>query len=364
MKLSPMFVPLVFVALSALFATVAQADEARTIARGADSRLNAPAATPTSEATPAAVIAPPAATPAAIIAPPARPPSRFSYSLSTSGSFPSGNLGYNVTALRGIIQGGLGYQIDPLTKVQADAFQIPAAIIGLNGSAPLYISGNSTAVGSVKLPPTNPSSIYKIASVTLQRTFFIDHHPIIVSPGYISSFFEYDDALTIENPSRRQPENVKLRSFQDKFVAVTVPIILRRDFIALATASAQWLVAPHGLNQTNHPQLQFVGYMEYFANQHTSFFFQPSRFLNYLPSDPYPEYSFVPIYGINYRFTKQFWAQAELLTLSPANYPLNGVSGVTCATAACASVAPNIGSVKATTISISIGIGKPFVVPI
>lgn len=324
-------------ASSVLGSMVAQADQGNSGPRAATLQVAvAPTSTATSVATPAATTKAPSieGTPAAAApppgnvttaAPPAAPPkspSRFDYSLSASTSFPTGNLGYNVNALRGIIQGVVGYQIDPLTKIVANAFQVPAALIGINGSVPLYIRGNAAPVGSASVPPTNPVGIYKIASISVQRTVFIDHHPIIVTPGYLTSFFEYDDALT------------------------------------------EWLMAPHGLNQTNHPQLELVGYAEYFANQHTSFFVQPSRFIAYVQSDPYPEYSFTPIVGVNYRFTKNFWAQGEVISLNPTNYRNLGVTGITCATSACASVAPNVGSIKATTISISFGIGKPFVAPL
>jgi len=366
-------------ASSVLGSMVAQADQGNSGPRAATLQVAvAPTSTATSVATPAATTKAPSieGTPAAAApppgnvttaAPPAAPPkspSRFDYSLSASTSFPTGNLGYNVNALRGIIQGVVGYQIDPLTKIVANAFQVPAALIGINGSVPLYIRGNAAPVGSASVPPTNPVGIYKIASISVQRTVFIDHHPIIVTPGYLTSFFEYDDALTIENTKLGRAENIRLRSFQNKFVAVTLPLVLKRNFIALATVNTEWLMAPHGLNQTNHPQLELVGYAEYFANQHTSFFVQPSRFIAYVQSDPYPEYSFTPIAGVNYRFTKNFWAQGEVISLNPTNYRNLGVTGITCATSACASVAPNVGSIKATTISISFGIGKPFVAPL
>ncbi len=229
---------------------------------------------------------------------------------------------------------------------------------------PLYIRGNPNPVGSTKLPPINPAVIYKLATITVQRTVFLAHHPIIITPGYISTFSEFDDSLVIENKRLGLAEDVRLRSFQQKFVAVTVPIILTRQFIALATASSQWLMATHSVNEANHARLNVLGYAEYFANQHTSFFFQPSRFVSYVPSDPYPQYSFTVTYGLNFRLTKGVWAQAQVLSVIPSNFPRNGIVGITCATPACTSAAPNLGSAKATNIQLSVGIGKPIVVPI
>lgn len=355
------------------FAPVAEADPAGASATRETGITPAAESTPAASTTPEAAITPATeSTPASITAPqpvPRQPSgpkrqSRFDYSLSAAVGFPLGNLGYNITANQGIIQGGVGYQIDPLTKVEAYGYQIPGALIGVNGAVPLFIRGDPKPVGTVKLPPINPSVIYKLAVVTVQRTVFLDHHLIIITPGYISTFSEFSDSLLIENRSLGIEETARLRSFQQKFIAVSVPIVLRRQFIAVATASSQWLIATHSVNETNHARLNLLGYAEYFANQHTSFFVQPSRFVSYVPSDPYPQYSFTLTYGLNFRLTKFLWAQAQVFSITPTNFPRNGIVALTCATASCRSVAPDLGSAKAANFQLSVGIGKPIVVPI
>jgi hypothetical protein len=134
--------------------------------------------------------------------------------------------------------------------------------------------------------------------------------------------------------------------------------------LVLLTDQTEWLVRTNGLNETNHPQEVLIAYAEYFANRHTSFFFQPSRYLVYLPSDRAPEYSFTLEYGITHRFTKSLWAQIEVESLNPSRTGLNGIANLTCSTPACTSILPAIGTLKTAEVHLSIGIGSPFVIPI
>jgi len=134
--------------------------------------------------------------------------------------------------------------------------------------------------------------------------------------------------------------------------------------LVLLTGQTKWLVRTNGLNETNHPQEVLIAYFEYFANKKTSFFFQPSRYTVYLPSDRAPEYSFTAEYGINYRFTKNLWSQIEIESLNPSGRGPNGIVNLTCSTAACSSILPTIGTLKTAEIHLSIGIGSPFVIPI
>jgi hypothetical protein len=126
----------------------------------------------------------------------------------------------------------------------------------------------------------------------------------------------------------------------------------------------KWLVRTNGLNETNHPQEVLIAYSEYFANRKTSFFFQPSRYIVYLPSDHAPEYSFTAEYGVNYRFTKNLWSQIEVESLNPSGRGPNGIANLTCSTAACTSILPTIGTLKTAEVHLSIGIGSSFVIPI
>jgi len=92
----------VLVVTSLLFAAVAEADQAGSsmVSEGPRAPAN-PAATPD------------AATPASVMLPPIKPkrPSRFDYSLSAAVGFPLGNIDYNTTANRGIVQGGFAIRL-------------------------------------------------------------------------------------------------------------------------------------------------------------------------------------------------------------------------------------------------------------
>jgi hypothetical protein len=292
-------------------------------------------------------------------------PDPFSYGLSIESSFPFGHIGSSATSLRGATQGFVGYQIDPYTKFTADYYQIPFYPLGTSGtSVPLVIRGSSTPIGSVALPGTaSNSDVYKFLNLGLQRTFLIaKKHPLIVTPGFIFPVFQYDDAVTIEGNGQALP--IKIRSYAYKYVALTIPVVYNRHCLVLLTGQTKWLVRTNGLNETNHPQEVLIAYSEYFANRKTSFFFQPSRYIVYLPSDRAPEYSFTAEYGINYRFTKNLWSQIEIESLNPSGTGPNGIANLTCSTAACTSILPTIGSLKTAEVHLSIGIGSPFVIPI
>jgi hypothetical protein len=321
-----------------------------------------PSGTPTGSSSIAAAAS---QSPPAAAKPAPRKPNPFSYGLSVESSFPFGHVGSTVTALRGATQGFVGYEIDPFTKFTADYYQIPFYPLGTSGtSVPLVIRGSSAQIGSVALPVSaSNSDVYKFLNLGLQRTFIIaKKHPIIVTPGYIFPVFQYDDAITVEGNGQALP--IKLRSYAYKYVALTVPVVYNRHCLVLLTGQTKWLVRTNGLNETNHPQEVLIAYSEYFANPKTSFFFQPSRYIVYLPSDRAPEYSFTAEYGINYRFTKNLWSQIEIESLNPSGTGPNGIANLTCSTPACTSILPTIGTLKTAEVHLSIGIGSPFVIPI
>lgn len=294
---------------------------------------------------------------------PPHPMPRVNYTLSVASAVPFGNQNYDLGWLRGTVQGQIGYRLDNLTKIQASFFQMPSALVGLNGTAPFYIKGVTRAIRTVQLRPTNPAAVYRIGSITLSRTFFIHKQPFVLTPGYLFSYDEYDDSLTVNDSGA--PATVKARTFEDEFLALSTPLVRTPKLLVLATAQVQRLVHTAGLNVTNNPQFQDVLYAEYFANRHTSFFGQASSANTYNETDPYPEHDFAYSYGINYRLRKPFFVQALVSTINPTNYPTNGVANLTCLDPPrCSVVVPTIGSYKTSAAIFAIGIGDPMVPPL
>jgi hypothetical protein len=116
-------------------------------------------------------------------------------------------------------------------------------------------------------------------------------------------------------------------------------------------------------------QLFQLGYLEYRPTDRTTIFFQPSRLVNYLPPDPYPQHIVTFIYGASYKFTKHTFAQVVFSTGTPSNVSTLGVQSLTLQTIPSPAnplgvAAPSITGLKASQIQLQFGIGSPSVIPL
>src|SRR5260370_36448736 len=137
--------------------------------------------------------------------------------------------------------------------------------------------------------------------------------------------------------------------------------------VGTVSAGPEWLLPPSGINQTNHVQVFLLGYLEYRANRKTTFFFQPSRLVQYNPSDPYPEYTPTLIYGIAHHFTPHTYVQMTVLEGGATNTNHQwGITSLTCQRLPCnpSQIAIGMGGLHAASVQIQFGIGSPTVVPL
>jgi hypothetical protein len=301
-------------------------------------------------------------------------PLGFTYNVDFSFSYAYGNTGYQNVKLPGGMDAGFGYGFSPENRLQVGYYEIPQFPVGFaNTTVPFYLQGYT---GPGTIPRTyqstgqlNVTTKDKFLTIVDQNLINIaGKFPIVISPSYLAHWGTVGnngtDIATIEYQG--YPSTLHLRTEQEYFVAVTVPFLSSPRFFGTATVAPQWLVHPAGVNQTNHAQLFEIAYVEYRAAKDTSFFFQPSRLIQYNPSDPYPEYTPTFIYGLSHHFTKLVYTQIFVGTGGADNYPALGVTSLTCQRLPCTSsnTYPSLGGLKATTIQLQFGIGSPTVIPL
>ncbi len=95
---------------------------------------------------------------------------------------------------------------------------------------------------------------------------------------------------------------------------------------------------------------------------------QPSRLIDYLPPDPYPQFIPTFIYGLSHKFTKQTFIQVVASTGTPSNRKKVGVTSITCQritpVGGCGSPAVTIEGLHAAQVQVMFGIGTPSVIPL
>ncbi len=301
-------------------------------------------------------------------------PLGFTYNFDFSFSYPYGNLGYQNAKLPGGMDAGFGYGITRENRIQAGYYEIPQFPIGFaNKTVPFFVQGY-TGPGTIPQTYQNTGNV----NVTTKDKFLVlvdqnliniaGKFPIVISPTYLAHWGfvgnNGSDIQTIEYNG--YPTTVHARTEQEWFVPLTVPFLSSPRFFGTATVAAQWLVHPAGVNQTNHAQIFELAYLEYRAARNTSFFFQPSRLIQYNPSDPYPEYTPTFIYGVSHHFTKLVYTQIYVATGGATNYPTYGIASLTCQRLPCtsANTYPSLGGLKATVIQLQFGLGSPTVIPL
>jgi len=298
-------------------------------------------------------------------------PTGFSYTLDGSIAYPLGNIGYN-TKMPGGVDASFGYGFSRKLRLQAGYYQLQEYPEGFDkGIVPLYLQGLSSPVALTDLSQ-NPTDVVvknSIVTAVVQNLFLIGGKlPLIVSPGYIArrgTIGGHSDETLIE--TNGLPQTVRLRTVQTKLVAFTLPFLSTSKMFGTFTLAPQWNVNLNGANAAgNHMQLFELAYLEYRANDRTTFFLEPSRLIDYLPGDVFPEHIPTIITGFSHKVGKTAFFQAVVSAGQPTNIAPNGITALTCQQLPCApsQVAPSIRGLKSSQVQLIFGIGTPSVIPL
>jgi hypothetical protein len=304
-------------------------------------------------------------------------PQGFTYNLDVSFAYPLSNVGFNPT-IPGGMDAGFGYAFDRSHRLQVGYYEIQQVPIGFsNKVVPFYLQGftgpgsnlPNASLGSVNTGVVDATTKDKIFQAGLQNLFVIGGKlPIVITPTYLShtaTIGGHTDEQLIE--FNGFPTTVRLRTEQEWLLAVTLPFLSTPRMFGTFTVAPQWLNHPNGVNQTNKAQIFMLGYLEYRANKQTTFFFEPSRLVQYNPVDPYPEYTPTFIFGLSHHFTKSTFVQMTVLEGGATNYNNQlGIVSLTCQRLPCRpnQVAPQFAGLKAAEVQIQFGIGSPTVIPL
>ena len=298
-------------------------------------------------------------------------PTGLSYTLDGSIAYPLGNIGYNAK-LPGGVDAALGYGFSRKLRVQAGYYQLQEYPENFDkGIVPLYVQGLSSPINRIDLSqnPVDATVKNTIVTAVVQNLFLIGGKlPLIVSPGYIArrgTIGGHSDETLIE--SSGFPQVVRLRTVQNKIVAFTLPFLSTSKMFGTVTLAPQWNVSTSGANAVgNHMQLFELAYLEYRANDRTTFFIEPSRLSNYLPNDLYPQHIPTVITGVSHKIGKIAFFQIVASAGQPTNIAPNGITALTCQQLPCApnQVAPTLRGLKSSQVQLMFGIGTPSVIPL
>jgi hypothetical protein len=303
-------------------------------------------------------------------------PQGLTYNVDLSFAFPYGAINYNNQAMPGGMDAGFGYAFSRTNRLQVGYYETQQFPLGFsNKNVPFYVQG-FTAPGTSLVPimqntgQVDATTKDKIFTAVDQNLFVIGGKiPIVISPTYLSHSANVNasgagsDLALIEYNGL--PYLVHQRTEQEYFLPLTLPFLATPRMFGTLTFAPQWLVHTAGINETNHAQLFELLYLEYRASRRTTFFFQPSRLIQYNPDDPYPEYTPTFIYGIAHKFSPASYVQMSVLTGGATNYMDMGITGIYCQDLPnCGTVATSRGGLKATTIQIQFGLGSPTVLPL
>ncbi|HEY0613488.1 MAG TPA: hypothetical protein VGC96_02560 [Candidatus Elarobacter sp.] len=295
-------------------------------------------------------------------------PRGFTYNVDVSFAYPLSNVGFNAGDPGGM-DVGFGYSFSRTQRLTAGYYEIQQVPVGFSNTVVPFALQGFGPVGSANTGVVDATTKDKILQVGLQNLFVIGNKlPIVITPTYLAHTATIgghsDDQLIEFNGF---PTRVKLRTEQEWLLGITLPFLSTPRMFGTFTVAPQWLNHPNGVNQSNKAQLFMLGYLEYRANPQTTFFFQPSRLVQYNPVDPYPEYTPTIIYGIAHNFTKQTFVQMSVLEGGATNYNNQwGIVSLTCQRLPCRQdqVAPQFGGLHAAEVQIKFGFGSPTVVPL
>jgi hypothetical protein len=334
---------------------------------------------PAAAALRASLQAPPIEAQARPVGEPERPlrtpglPTGFSYTLDVSSAWSQGTTGHG-NGLPGGFDAVVGYGFTPHERLQLGYYTFQEYPLGFNtGIVPVYVQGLATPVGtqSLNAAAQDVTVDNHILVANWQNLITVGGRlPIVITPTYISrtgTVGGHSDEQLLE--INGFPQNVRLRTVEYYLLAVTFPFLSTPKMFGTFTIAPQVNVNLNGANTTNHVQLFQLGYLEYRPTDRFTAFFQPSRLVNYLPPDPYPQHIVTFIYGASWKFTKQTFAQVVFSTGTPSNIGTLGVQSLTLQQLPSPAnplgvAAPAITGLKASQIQLQFGIGSPSVIPL
>jgi hypothetical protein len=304
-------------------------------------------------------------------------PQGFTYNVDVSAAFPEGDVGYNAGDPGGM-DAGIGYAFSRTNRLQLGYYEIQQVPVGFsNVNVPLYLQGYTgpgttfpgTGLGRTNTGLVDVTTKDKIFTAVDQNLFMVGPLPIVISPTYLAHWasiggLNQGDVETVEYDG--YPVSLHLRTEQEWLLPLTIPFISSPRFFGTVTVASQWLVHTAGVNENNHPQFFGLLYLEYRASRKTTFFFQPSRLVQYDPVDPYPQYTPTFVFGLSYRFTPWLYTQWTWLEGGASNTGAWGITSLTCQRLPCTPnlVAPTIAGLHAAEIQLQLGIGSPTVIPL
>jgi hypothetical protein len=268
----------------------------------------------------------------------------------------------------------LGYGFSKHIRAQTGYYELQEYPVGFNsGIVPVDLQGFGPPIGVRNLADVRNDVAVKnkIFIANLQGLFLIAKKlPVIVTPTYISrrgSVGGHSDEQLVE--ANGFPQTVRTRTVQSYIVPLTLPFLATPRMFGTLTAGPEWNVNINGANAVgNKAQIFELAYLEYRANDRTTFFVQPSRLIDYLPPDTSPQFIPTFIYGISHKFTKQTFMQIVASTGTPSNRKQVGVTSITCQqitpAGGCGAPAVTIEGLKAAQIQVMFGIGSPSVLPL
>jgi len=301
-------------------------------------------------------------------------PTGFTYTLDASIAYSEGKTGAAHNSLPGGMDAVIGYGFNSHNRLQAGYYQVQEYPFGFNtGTVPVFLQGLGAPIGTqnLALAGTDVTTKDKLFTVSDQNLFLIAHKlPIIISPTYIvraANVGGTGDSQVIE--INGFPQTVHLRSDQTYLLPVTLPFLSTPRMFGTVTAAGEWNVNLNGANAApNKMQIFELAYVEYRFSKKTTLFIQPSRLVDYLPPDPYPEYIPTMIWGISHKFTKSTFVQVLAETGTPSNRQTLGITSLTCLQIApngqCATAVPSLSGLRATQVQVQFGIGSPSVIPL
>ncbi|GAC1411080.1 MAG: hypothetical protein NVSMB64_20600 [Candidatus Velthaea sp.] len=300
-------------------------------------------------------------------------PTGLTYTLDVSAAFPYGNTGSN-SNLPGGVDAVLGYGVNKHFRLQAGYYDFQEYPVAFNsGVVPVYLQGFGPPIGSQDLSrvPNDVAVKNKIITASVQGLFLIAKKlPVIITPTYLARRGTIgghsDEQLTEINGF---PQQIRVRTVEQYILPVTLPFLSTPRMFGTLTAGPQWNVNLNGANAVgNHAQIFELAYLEYRASKQTTFFFQPSRLIDYLPPDPYPQFIPTIIYGVSHKFTKNTFVQIVASTGAPSNRRKLGITSITCQQispgGSCGNPAPTIEGLHAAQVQLQFGIGSPSVIPL
>jgi len=298
-------------------------------------------------------------------------PTGWNYTIDVSSAIATGNI-HPYSALPGGFDAVAGYGFNKHIRAQVGYYEIQTYPTGFNsGTVPLDLQGLGR-IGTTTLQAGGADVNTKDKLLVANFSYLYDiagKVPIVISPTYIERAGSVGGTSSQTLEIDGFPQMVQPRAAEDYLLAATLPLLSTPKMFASFTAGPQWLVNPTAANETNHPQLFELGYIEYRISRADTLYWQPSRLISYLPADPFPQTIFTSIIGYSHRFTRNIFAQLTAQEGGPTNIPQLGITSVTCvginATGTgCNATVPTVRGLHASQFQLQFGLGQPSVVPL